>query len=132
MANLANVEEFDREWVNLAEEVIHRIFASSEIQELKNKFRENGHLSVTERSKFITLVDTIKYEVIFGKYGPAGSDGFRAFTANWENWLKLKGIVRDKPVNLFEENINHLLFGSTPDPEQFLREYQLYEDGEKQ
>ena len=33
-----------------------------------------------------------------------------------------------RPNFLFEENINHLLFGSTPDPEQFLREFKLYDN----
>ncbi len=128
MPDLANAEEFEKEWVALAEEVIRRIFSNEQIQKLKNLFREKGHLSVTERSEFITIVDQIKYDLIFSKYGPVDSDGFRSFTRHWEQWLKNRGVGRSKPQNLFEENINHLLFGSTPDPEQFLREFKLYDD----
>lgn len=126
MPNLANVEEFEKEWVSLSEEVIRRIFDDPDIQELKNKLREKGHLTVPQRSKFITIVDKIKYDLIFKKYGPVGSEGFKSFTRHWEQWLAHRGVARNKPKNLFEENINHLLFGSTPDPEQFLREFNLY------
>lgn len=128
MPNLANVEEFEKEWVGLAEEVIRRIFKDPDIQVLKTKLRENGKLTVQERSKFITIVDQIKYDLIFKRYGPVQSEGFKSFTRHWEQWLAHRGTSRNKPDNLFEENINHLLFGSTPDPEQFLREFKLYDD----
>jgi hypothetical protein len=128
MPNLANVEEFEKEWVSLAEEVIRRIFKNPEIMELKAVLREKGKLTVPQRSKFIAIVDGLKYDVIFKKYGPAGSEGFKSFTKHWEQWLAHRGVARNKPGNLFEENINHLLFGSTPDPEQFLREYKLYDE----
>lgn len=127
MPNLANVEEFEKEWIAIAEEVIRRIFSNPEIQNLKNAVRDKGSLTVQERSQFITTVDNIKYDLIFSKYGPADSEGFRSFTRYWEQWLKHRGVLRSKPQNLFEENINHLLFGSTPNPERFLREFKLYE-----
>lgn len=127
MPNLANVEEFEKEWVSLSEEVIRRIFDNVDIQNLKTILRDKGHLTVSERSKFITIVDDLKYDLIFKKYGPVGSAGFKSFTGHWEQWLAHRGVGRNKPKNLFEENINHLLFGSTPDPEQFLREFKLYD-----
>jgi len=128
MANLANVDEFEKEWVFLAEEVIRRIFQDPDIQALKTQLRRAGRLTVAQRSKFITIVDKIKYDLIFKKYGPADSEGFKSFTRHWEKWLAHRGVSRNKPHNLFEENINHLLFGSTPDPEQFLREFKLYDE----
>jgi hypothetical protein len=128
MPNLSNVEEFEKEWVALSEEVIRRIFSDPDIIKLKTELREKGRLTIPQRSKFITIVDKLKYEVIFKKYGPAESDGFKSFTRHWEQWLAHRGVARNKPKNLFEENINHLLFGSTPDPEQFLREFKLYDD----
>jgi hypothetical protein len=127
MPDLANVEEFEKEWIAISEEVIRRIFESEDIQRLKNKLRSEGHLTIEDRSDFINIVDKIKYDVIFRKYGPADSEGFKSFTRHWEKWLAAKGVARSKPQNLFEENINHLLFGSTPDPEQFLREFKLYD-----
>lgn len=128
MPNLADVEEFEKEWVGLAEEVIRRIFKDPDIQILKTQLREKGQLSVPERSKFIIVVDKIKYDLIFKKYGPVESEGFKSFTRHWEQWLAHRGVARNKAHNLFEENINHLLFGSTPDPEKFLQEFNLYEE----
>jgi hypothetical protein len=67
MPDLANVEEFEKEWIAISEEVIRRIFESEDIQRLKNKLRSEGHLTIEDRSDFINIVDKIKYDVIFRK-----------------------------------------------------------------
>lgn len=123
MPDLSDVDEFEKEWVALAEEIVRQVFANPDIQAIKDSLRENGFLTLEEKSKFILITDKTKYDIIYQKFGPDGSPGYNKFLNFWQKWLKYRGTMRDKPDNMFEENINHFLFGSTPDPERFLQEY---------
>jgi hypothetical protein len=120
-----DVEQFEREWVDLAEEVVRRVFANERIQGIKNSLRLNGRLSWEEKNEFITIPDQIKNDLIGERYGADQSPTYKQFLSDWQEWQKERGRLRDKPANLFEENISHFLYGSTPDPEEFLREFNL-------
>ncbi|MDQ3018768.1 MAG: hypothetical protein M3Q64_02770 [bacterium] len=120
--------KFELEWVAVAEEVVERLLANPEIQEIKTKVRTEGHLNIEDRDKFIQLVNQIKYECIYEKYGKEDSEGYKSFVKKWQLWQKLKGTARPQGENMFEDNINHLLYGSTPDPDMFLKDFDLNQD----
>lgn len=120
-----NLDEFERQWVGLAEEIVKRVFADDTIQQLKTGLRSNGSLSWEQKSQFITIADKIKSDLIQERFGKDGSPTYQAFLTQWQEWQKERGRKRERAANLFEENIDHFLYGSTPDPEQFLKEYNI-------
>jgi len=120
-------EEFEREWIGLAEEIVKRVFSNERVQQLKDKLRSSGSLTWEEKSEFITISDGIKTEMIREHYGDESSPGYQNFLDQWQEWQKERGRKREKGANLYEQNIDHLLYGSTPDPEQFLREFKIEE-----
>lgn len=117
--------EFEKEWVKLNEEVINHLMANPEIESIKEKVRQQGHVALEDRDRFIVLVNKIKYDRIYEKYGEDGSEGYAQFLKAWQHWQKLKGHLREKPQNMYEDNISHLLYGSTPDPDRFLKDFDL-------
>lgn len=132
MVNLEDIEwdpaDFEKTWVACVEKIIHDIMADKEIQEIKDEVRSVGHVTAEHKNRFIIKVNEIKNKYIESQYGVPGSDTYTRFVRSWEHWQKLKGKDRPKPENMFEENINHLLYGSTPDPDLFLRDFNIYTD----
>lgn len=120
--------EFEKEWIALAEEVVGKLMSNPEIQSIKERVRSQGHVNIEDRDQFISLVNQIKYECIYAKYGAEGTDEYNRFVEAWQNWQKLKGTARPQGQNMFEDNINHLLYGSTPDPDRFLQDFDLNQD----
>ena len=121
-------EEFEKEWVAVAEEVVNQLLANSDIEQIKQRVRSQGHISMEDREQFIELVNKIKYDVIYKQFGEDGSEGYNAFAKAWQHWMKLKATTMPKPANMFEDNIHHLLFGSTPDPDAFLKDFDVNKD----
>ncbi len=119
-------EIFEKEWIKVAEEVIKQLMANPDIETIKQKVRTQGHIAMDDREQFINLVNKIKYDVIFGKYGPEESESYKFFVKAWQNWHKLRATFIPKPENMYEDNIHHLLFGSTPDPDNFLKDFDLH------
>ncbi len=120
--------EFEKEWIILAEEVVGKLMANESIQKIKEKVRSQGHVTIEDRDEFIQLVNKIKYECIYAKYGNEGTPEYKRFVEAWQNWQKLKGVARPQGENMFEDNINHLLYGSTPDPDRCLQDFDLNQD----
>ena len=120
-----DLAKFEQEWIGLAEEVVKRVFADPQIQKIKDQLRSQGSLSWDQKSEFITITDQIKSDLIKERYGEEDSKTYQNFLNNWQEWQKQRGRRRDKAANLFEENINHFLYGSTPDPEEFLKEFDI-------
>ncbi len=120
--------EFEKEWVALAEEVINQLLANEIIQQIKQRVRSQGHVTIEDRDQFISLVNKIKYDYIYAKYGTEETDSYKRFVESWQRWQKLKGTARPQGENMFEDNINHLLYGSTPDPDTFLKDFDLNMD----
>jgi hypothetical protein len=120
-----DLTKFEQEWVGLAEEIVNRVFANSDVQRIKEQLRKNGSLTWEEKSEFIVITDQIKNDLINERYGKEDSKTYQNFLINWQEWQKQRGRRRDKAANLFEENINHFLYGSTPDPEEFLKEFDI-------
>ena len=120
--------EFEQEWVALNEGVIRDLLANPEIEAIKQKVRNQGHVAIEDRDQFIELVNQVKYQHIYDTYGTEGTAGYTQFVEAWQNWQKVKGPMRAKPENMFEDNINHLLYGSTPDPDMFLKDFDVNRD----
>jgi hypothetical protein len=120
---ITSVAEFEAQWKSLAQEIGKRIMLDSEVSALKKKLEANGFLTFAEKSIFITIADKLKYELIYEKYGPHNSDGYKEFERLWQEWLQVKDPANVKIENKSQENASHFMYGSTPDPEKFLMEF---------
>jgi hypothetical protein len=122
-ANNLDFNKFDREWVKLGREICQAIYIDPRIQKLKNSLQKNGFLTLDEKSEFINICDQTKYKVIYAKYGADGSDGYKNFSEEWRQWFQAKGV--SSLHNRGQRNsVDHILFGSTPDPAPFLLHFE--------
>jgi hypothetical protein len=126
--NLMDAEVFEKAWLECNEKIVDEIMANSDIQHIKEEVRGRGHVTDEHKDQFIRKVNEIKNKQIEAVFGEHGSERYEMFVRAWENWQKLKGKDRPQPENMFEENINHLLYGSTPNPDLFLRDFNIYTD----
>lgn len=123
-----NAEQFEQTWIECNEGIIKEIMANADIEKIKQEVRSKGHVTDQHKDQFIRKVNEIKNKHVTDKYGDVGSESYEKFIRSWERWQKERGKDRPKPGNMFEENINHLLYGSTPDPDLFLRDFNIYTD----
>lgn len=123
-----NPEEFEKTWVACVEKIVNDIMADPEIQKIKEEVRNRGHVADEHKDQFIIKVNEIKNRHIEADYGTPGTETYQHFVHAWQHWQKLKGKDRPKGENMFEDNMNHLLYGSTPDPDLFLRDFNIYTD----
>jgi len=121
--NHFDVEEFEKEWVQLAREICQVIYTQPQIQAIKNSLQKNGFLALEEKSQFIDTCDKVKYEVIFKKYGKDGSEGYSRFSAQWKDWFQQKGVESQRERGQ-RNSVDHIMFGSTPDPARFLLHFE--------
>ena len=119
---------FEQEWIKIAELTIQELMAHPEIEKIKQSVRSKGHVGLDDRNEFINIVNEVKYQVIHKKFGDENSEGYQEFVRAWQRWHKLKATTMNKPENMFEDNIHHLLFGSTPDPDAFLKDFDVNQD----
>ncbi len=117
--------EFEKEWIKIAEQTIQELMAHSEIEQIKQSVRSKGHVGNEDRNQFINIVNEVKYAVIHKKFGEEGTPEYNEFVRAWQRWHKLKATGMNKPENMFEDNIHHLLFGSTPNPDAFLKDFDV-------
>ncbi|HMQ02046.1 MAG TPA: hypothetical protein PKD79_03190 [Candidatus Doudnabacteria bacterium] len=132
MDNLEDIswdpEEFEKDWIECNQKIINKLLADSEIQSIKDEVRSKGHVTEEHKDQFIRKVNDIKNQQIEARYGVPGSETYQRFIKTWTHWQKLRGKDRAKPENMYEENIGHLLYGSTPNPDLFLRDFNIYTD----
>ena len=123
--NITNldIEQFEAGWTELASEICQAIYVNPRIQELKVALQKKGFLSLDEKSEFINLCDKIKYDLIFAKYGEENSQGYKDFSQSWEQWFQQKG-VESQTGRTQRSSVDHILFGSTPEPAQFLLHFE--------
>ncbi len=118
-----NTENFEKKWLKLSRQICQAIYVKPEAQELKASLQKNGFLSLEEKSKFIDICDKVKYEVIETEFGKEGTEGYVAFSAAWREWFQDKGVESQKNRSQ-RDSVDHIMFGSTPDPEQFLMHFE--------
>ena len=118
-----DIQKFEEQWTELGKEICQAAYIKPEMQELKKQLQKNGFLTLEQKSTFIDLSDATKYEVIYKKYGPEGSEGYKEFSSAWQEWFQKKGVSSSE--NRGQRNsVDHILFGSTPDPIQFLLHFE--------
>lgn len=116
-------EKFDTEWTNLGRQICQAVYTNHRVQEIKNSLQKNGFLSLEEKSEFINICDGTKYEIIYKTYGAEGTPGYENFSNAWQSWFQEKGVGSSQ--NRGQRNsVEHILFGSTPDPVQFLLHFE--------
>jgi hypothetical protein len=123
-----DLDEYGKEWMAVAEEVVNQLMANPEIEKIKQKVRSQGHVEFEDRDQFINLVNKIKYDVIYKRFGEEGTDNYNMFVKVWKRWHEQRSTTLPKPQNMFEDNIYHLLFGSTPNPDSFLKDFDVNKD----
>jgi hypothetical protein len=117
------ISEFEGEWTELGQQICQAIYVKPETQKLKLALQKNGFLSLEEKSKFIDISDSTKYEIIYKKYGSEDSPGYKAFSQAWREWFQKKGVNSSEQRGQ-RNSVDHILFGSTPDPGQFLLHFE--------
>ena len=118
-----DVMQFEKEWVNLAKKICFAIYHNEGIKKIRENLKKNGFLTLEEKSSFIDICDAVKYEFIYKKYGSDGSEGYEKFNKAWKDWFKAKGVSSQQ--NRGQRNsVDHILFVSTPDPEEFLASFE--------
>jgi len=119
----SNFEDFEKEWTLLGKEICQAVYINPRTQEIKNALQKNGFLTLDEKSEFINICDDTKYKVIYNKYGDENSEGYKQFSREWQEWFQEKGV--GSAQNRGQRNsVEHILFGSTPDPVQFLLHFE--------
>jgi hypothetical protein len=116
-------KDFDAEWTQLGREICQAVYINPRIQEIKQSLQKNGFLTLEEKSDFINLCDQIKYDLIFDKYGKEHSESYKRFSEDWRQWFKEKGVESQKDRGQ-RSSVDHILFGSTPDPVKFLLHFE--------
>lgn len=116
-------QDFDNKWSLMGKEICQAIYINPKAQALKQALQKNGFLTLEEKSAFIDLCDKIKYEVIYSKVGPEGTSGYKDFSENWKSWFQKKGVESQKDRSQ-RSGVDHILFGSTPDPAPFLLHFE--------
>lgn len=118
-----DINEFEKQWSELGVEICQAIYITPQAQKLKGLLQKNGFLTMEEKSEFINVCDRIKYEIIYKKYGAEGTEGYKNFSQAWQEWFQKKGVGSSK--NRGQRNsVEHILFGSTPDPAPFLLHFE--------
>ena len=118
-----DVAQFEKEWTELASEICQAVYTKPRIQEIKDNLQKNGFLSLEEKSEFIDICDKTKYDLIYERYGKEGSEGYKVFSKAWSSWFQGKGVESEKNRDQ-RSSVDHILFGSTPDPEPFLLHFE--------
>lgn len=121
-------EEFEKLWIACNERIVNDLMRDPGIEQIKQEVRNEGHVTAEHQDQFIRKVNEIKNKHIEADFGAPDSEDYMQFLKVWQRWLKLRGTNNPKPENVFEENIHHLMFGSTPDPELFLRDFNINKD----
>ena|SRR5579864_3701079 len=118
-----NIDEFEKEWTELGVEICKAIYQNPRVVELSQNLKKNGFLTLDEKSDFINISDKTKYELIYAKYGPEVSEGYKKFSESWKDWFQSKGVSSSQHRGQ-RNSVDHILFGSTPDPVEFLQHFE--------
>lgn len=123
MGNEFSVADFESQWIDDARKICQSVYVKPATQKLKESLTKNGFLSLDEKSEFIDICDKTKYEYIYAKYGAEGTEGYKHFSDAWKEWFQKKGVESQKSRSQ-RNSVDHVLFGSTPDPVEFLNHFE--------
>lgn len=114
---------FEKDWFTLAEKVCQHIYEQPNIQAMVEQFKAGKRLTEDERSDFISTANRVKYEVIYAEYGEKGSETFEEFKTAWKHWFNNKKGTSEQLNGRRLTNAEHIVYSSTPDPEEFLSNF---------
>lgn len=120
---MIDIKEFEKAWTELGIEICRAIYTDPRTQKIKAALQKNGFLTLEEKSEFINICDKTKYDIIYKKFGDEGTEGYKAFSEVWKDWFQNKGVGSSQDRGQ-RNSIDHILFGSTPDPEPFLLHFE--------
>lgn len=118
-----DLNQFEDEWTKLGVKICQAVYNNEEISKLRGHLQKNGFLTLEEKSTFINICDRTKYEIIYETYGAEDSEGYKKFSKTWQQWFQGKGVGSSKARGQ-RNSVDHILFGSTPDPVQFLLHFE--------
>lgn len=121
--NNYDTSDFENQWRILSIRISQTLYILPEIQRLKHSLQTNGFLTLEEKSKFINLCNQVKYQVIEEEYGKEGTEGYNKFNESWKAWFETKGVESEHSKGQ-RDSIEHIMFGSTPDPERFIMNFE--------
>ena len=116
-------EQFDGVWSAVGKEICEIVAQDPQTQDLQVVLRDKGYLNLEQKSQFIILVDSIKNQTIAQRFGVLGTSEYEEFRKLWAMWFAGKRGRRPASPHTRDEVVEHILFGSTPDPELFLRSF---------
>ena len=116
---------FEKEWIELSKKICERIYAEPSIQEMKSRFQSSGIVSSQDRSDFITVANSVKNRVIAELFGPESSEEHKKFKEAWQHWFNTKTAPRFQLENRKLTNAEHIVYSSTPSPEEFWLMYRV-------
>jgi len=114
---------FDREWTRLGREICQAVYTNPKVQKIKTALIKNRTLNTEEHSEFINICNETKYRLIYEKYGDEKSQGYKDFSKRWQAWFQQKG-VQSQQERKQRSSVDHILFGSTPEPNTFLLHFE--------
>lgn len=121
--NNSDANSFEDIWRKLSIEICQAIYITHEAQKLKAAVQKNGFLSLEEKSEFIDICNRVKYEVIQRHVGKEGTTGYSEFSEHWKDWFQKKGVESAHSKGQ-RDSVEHIMFGSTPEPEKFLLHFE--------
>lgn len=114
-------QKFAVEWLDVAQQIVARIYTDEVVQRLHEDYVAHGAFSFEQRSDFIAIANRVKGEVLHELYGPDGSTSFQDFQGRWRNWYNHKGTLPQENRRLTNEE--HIIYSSTPDVEEFFSNF---------
>lgn len=113
-------QAFEKDWTLLAKEICRKVLDLPEAKEMKKSLSQNGFLTQTDKQDFAFMVNRVKYDVIYEKYGRPGTQTFDEFNARWKAWFNDK---EREYVGYWDRSLSseeYVVLGKIPDPEKFL------------
>lgn len=114
-------QKFAAEWLDVARQIVARIYQDEVVQRLHEEYVAHGSFTLEQRSDFIAIANKVKGAVLHELYGPDGSASFEEFQARWRNWYDHKGTLPQENRRLTNEE--HIIYSSTPDVEEFFSNF---------
>ncbi|MBL8031178.1 MAG: hypothetical protein JNK33_02545 [Candidatus Doudnabacteria bacterium] len=121
MSDALDSQKFAAEWLDVAQQIVARIYAEEAVQRLHESYATHGSFTLEQRSDFIAIANRVKSTVLHELYGPEGSSSFQEFQLRWRNWYDHKGTLPQENRRL--TNAEHIIYSSTPDVEEFFSNF---------
>jgi len=115
----SNFDEFDKNGWRWASKFARRFIIIPKSGKSGNRCKKNGFLTLEEKANLLTFATRPNTKLFTPNTAMKISEGYKKFSEDWKAWFQEKGVGSSQ--NRGQRNsVEHILFGSTPDPVQFL------------